>query len=576
MFRGGFAQVGDFQGWFLAYMPQLTVLFCTGCGSPPQPVAPQQSGTNVSFAASSRFADLGVCYQNGATGQNAIIESLGGGVGLLDYDRDGWLDVCLPGGGVVEQNRITGSPTCLVRQSGLDQFVRVEHFAGLKGAHSLTHGCAVADYDNDGFPDVLISGYAGVVLWRNLGDGRFQDVTVDAGLTDPRWTSSAAWGDINGDGVLDLYLVRYVDWSFSHHPLCRGPSGVPDVCPPRQFDGVDDCLLFGTGRGDFVDVSQHAGLLPGGKGLAAVMADFDDDGDLDIYVANDTTPNAYYRNDGVGALVENGLVAGVALDDMANANGSMGIALFSARNAGAPDIWVTNYEDELFALYQNDGQGAFHYKSRKAGLNRLGQLYVGFGCVSGDFDADGDEDVAVANGHVVYHPVNAPILQEPLLMLDTGGEVFERWRCPPTSYFAERHLGRGVATGDLNQDGLLDLVFVNSDSKTVLLNNTSSSVTHTGARRTTLTVRPVGTISPRDGIGVRAVLVTSQRQIGRQLFGGGSYLSTSDLRLHWGLNPSETIKELRVVWPTGRQTTVTAGEISSLLVKSAGEMIVRE
>jgi enediyne biosynthesis protein E4 len=514
-------------------------------------------------------AALDLRYDNGsAAGVNAILESLGGGVAAFDYDRDGWCDLALPGGGELGDRVARGLPTRLVRRRGVDLAARVESLAGLAAPRHFSHGATTGDFDNDGFADLLVTGYGGLTLWRNLGDGTFVDVTGAAGLVDAKWSSSAAWCDLNGDGHSDLYIAHYVNWSFDNNPPCKGPSGQVDVCPPRSFDGLDDLVYFSEGDGTFRAAGPETGLTPQGKGLGVLVADFDGDGDSDVYVANDTVPNFFYVNDGKGRLEESGQATGMALDDMASANGSMGVAATDYDRDGALDVWVANYEDELLALYRNLKNGSFQHVSRRVGVGRLGTLYVGFGCVTGDFDLDGDEDFAVANGHVVHHPRNAPIRQEPLLLLNSGAGQFAREI--PEGYFAQPHLGRGLATADLDRDGRLDLVFTNTREPVAALLNRSD----TGNRG--VRVRLVGRRGTREPVGASAVLSTSAGDLLRPVIGGGSYLSTSEPVLHWGLPAGGAIRELRVTWPGGAKQSWTAGKLEQAPRDAGGAIVLVE
>jgi hypothetical protein len=436
-------------------------------------------------------------------------------------------------------------------------FQDVSLASALKQSKHYTHGCAAADYDNDGFTDLLITGYGGLALWHNQGDGTFVEETLQAQLTDSLWSSSAGWGDVDGDGALDLYVAHYVNWSFENDPPCQGATGIRDVCPPRQFEPLDDTLYLGNGDGTFRDGTRAAGLVPGGKGLGVLLADLDDDSDLDIYVANDTTNNFLYLNDGSGRFEERGVVSGTAMDEQANANGSMGVALLDFNHDCRPDLWVTNYEDEVFALYRNDADGAFLHVSARVGLRSLGSVFVGFGCVAGDFDLDGDEDLAIANGHVIHHPRNAPTLQQPLLLVNEGGRQFSKATEAAGSYFAQPHAGRGLAQGDFDGDGDLDLVFANNHQPAAMLWNT----TPTEGR--SLSIRLVGNQSNRDCVGARVILKTSAGLQLRQVAGGGSYLSTSDLTLHFGIPAGSRAQSLLVKWPGGRSEEIPLSEIAS-------------
>ncbi len=544
---------------FLILKPFLFCLTLAGCLNDSNSVRPGVSHSQTGAASSSQveFADVtasyGVhfSYENGEeAGQNAILESLGGGVGIFDYDLDDRLDLFLPGGGGFgPKPSVVGRSSVLFRQVTGEHFEDRSESAGILIAKQYSHGVAIGDSDNDGFPDVLVTGYGSVTLWRNQGDGTFADATAESGLSDRMWSSSAAWGDIDGDGALDLYLAHYATWSFENHPRCNGAQpGVVDVCPPRRFDGLDDSLFLGNGDGTFRDGSRDAGLKPRGKGLGVILIDIDQDQDLDVYVANDTDDNFLYLNDGHGRLSEVGMISGTAVDDKASPNGSMGVSALDYNGDGLPDLWVANYEDETFALYQNMGEAQFTHSSTRAGIGAIGTLFVGFGTVCGDFDADGDEDIAVANGHVIHHPINAPVRQEPLLLTNEQKKQFSRVSFPANSYFSTPHKGRGLAQGDLDNDGDLDLVFANSNEPAAIQQN------KTPTSGKWLKIRLVGTASPRDGTGARIILRTSKSELLRHAFGGGSYLSASDRAVHFGYGSDETPESVTVYWPSGQRS----------------------
>lgn len=491
-------------------------------------------------------------YDNGrAAGFHTIVESLGGGIGLVDYDNDGSYDLFCPGGGRFDREKVSsGLPSALFRNLGDWRFVDVTEATGTGLSPHLSHGCSAGDYDHDGFSDILLTGYGGLQLFRNLGDGTFQEVSRQAGMDDMLWSSSAAWADFNGDQSLDVYIDHYVTWSPDNDPLCPGPGpGQREICSPRKFDPLPHIVYYSNGDGTFRDATSEAllNVQPGacGKGLGVVAGDIDLDGDIDIYVANDTVDNFLYLNDGRGAFEEVGLFHGVARDANGKAEGSMGTDLGDYNLDGLPDIWVSNFEQESFSLYRNDGNAQFVHVSQGTGITALGQLYVGFGTVFADVDRDGDEDFVVSNGHVINFPKSAPIRQEPLVLINDGGR-FSRAVFPAGGYFSSPHRGRGLASSDLDDDGDLDFVFSHNDGEpNALIAN------DTPPRGDWLRVQLVGVRSNRGAVGAWIVLHTSAGDQLRLIKGGGSYESQSDLRPFWGLPEGAQVKGLTIHWPSG-------------------------
>lgn len=486
-------------------------------------------------------------YQNDEKAESyAILESIGGGLAIWDFDLNGHEDLFFPGGGAfLEEKKTVGSPSVLFSQISADRFENVSSNSKIASSPYYSHGCTVADFDNDGFPDIVVTGYGGILCWHNSGDGTFEEISQQSGLIDPSWSTSAGWGDLNGDGYLDLYLAHYVDWTFDNHPVCADSSGKQDVCPPRQFIGLDDRVFFNNADGTFRDATQEAGLIPNGKGLGVVLGDVDGDLDLDVYVANDTTNNFLYLNDGEGKLQESALVRGVAVDDEATANGSMGVGIGDFNQDGLPDLWVANYESEAFALYKNIGNGQFLYASRETGVSAIGNIFVGFGTQFGDFDFDGDEDLVVANGHVIHYPKHTTVRQQPLILENRSGQ-FARLKFEETNYLSKLHYGRGVATGDLDNDGDLDLVFANCNERAAILENQSNAPSQW------VKIRLIGTESNRDGIGTRLVFHTDLGDISRFVTGGGSYLSQSSYLVHCGVPTKVDLKGVTIYWPSGK------------------------
>lgn len=504
----------------------------------------------------------------------AILESLGGGVAAFDYDLDGAIDLMFAGGGELADRRISGAACGLFRNLGDFDFAAVTTAAGCEAANHYNHGIFPADFDGDGFPDLAISGFGGVQLFRNQGDGTFQRFDTWQTHSSHPWSTSLAWADYDADGHLDCYVTHYVDWSWDNHPRCSGPPGVPrEVCPPREFRGISDAIYFGDGQGGFRRQDQQVGLAAEGKGLGVVAADLDLDGSIDLYVANDTTDNFFYINDGHGRFQERALLAGVSGDPTGVNTGSMGVAVGDFDGDGLPDIWVANFERELFALYRNDGQNLFSHVSRRAGIGGVEGLYVGFGTVMVDIDFDGHRDLVVANGHVSYHSSQTPFRQLPLLLHNQGDGRFER--ASPGGYFAQSHSGRGLIHADLNNDGSWDLVVSHLEEPVAILRG--SPVPHD---RWAL-VRLVGSVANRDAVGATLHYSHPDGEQLELICGGGSYLSHSDRRVRLLVtDPQHRPETVEVRWPSGSResfpypadaTSVTWVEGQAESVAAAGE-----
>jgi hypothetical protein len=523
----------------------------------PAPAAEVPSIRGPVFRDVTTSSGLSFTYRNGEEADHhSILESLGGGVALIDYDRDGLLDVFLPGGGYFDgpdRKTIKGHPNRLFRNLGGWKFQDVTAEVGLPiEGPFYSHGAAVGDYDNDGWPDLLVTGYGRLTLYRN-DRGKFVDVTAAAGLIDPgplHWSTSAGWADLNGDGWPDLFVVHYVDWSFRNHPACDGPDKKPDVCSPRQFEPLPHALYLNQAGKGFA-LQAKAGIKPG-PGLGVLLADLDGDGRPDVYVANDQMDNFLYLNRGPAGFEELAARAGVAGDEAGRAGGSMGVDAADCDGTGRLSVFVTNFDGEEHALYRNLGSGRFLYVSRAAGIAAVGRRYVAWGTGFLDFDRDGMPDLFFTSGHVLRRPPSGQRKQDAVLLRnlrkpgDPPGHVrFANVSTAGGDYFRSPHAGRGAAFGDLDNDGRIDVVVSHVNEPVTLLQNTFEAQTGW------LGVALVGK-APRDAVGALLTLTQRDRQQVQAVKGGGSYLSSNDPRALFALT-GEGGYRLTVRWPSGRE-----------------------
>ena len=545
-----------------------------GCGtkSEPGPAAARETGPETSQPAPSfrevRVPALDTCrFRNGReAGMTSILEIVGGGVACFDYDADGLCDLYFAGGGTIDPDnrRVEGVAGRLMRGEARWDWRPVEAEAGAVVDSFYTHGASVADFNHDGWPDMLVYGYRDVRLLRNQGDGTFRDVTRSAGLGEAPWTTGAAWGDLDRDGILDLYLASYVEWNFDTHNVCPAPDGAADVCSPNAFAGSRDHVYLGSADGRFIEIPHPSGRMLEDRALGVVAARLSEDPAIHFAVTNDLSANYLLRLNDQGNLAESGVAAGIAVDRLGNPNGSMGIAVTDLQNDGRFDLVVTNFEHEEIAYYRNLGGLTYRHASRDVGLSTLQARVVGFGVVASDFDGDGWEDVLLTSGHVHYHPDRGEMPQEPLLLVNRRGERLSRV-IPSCDYFRKRRVGRSLATADLDRDGDADVLVTHLLSPPVVLENVSGedAVAGSGSQPHWLALRLVGRDSPRTPIGAVAEVTVGERTLYRQQVGGGSYLahSESELLVRWPADPGDRGRnadsaDVVVSWPSGRQSRI--------------------
>ncbi|MBN9615141.1 MAG: RNA-binding protein [Acidobacteriales bacterium 59-55] len=490
------------------------------------------------------------------TSKKYLIETMGSGVALFDYDNDGRLDIFFVNGapladptalGTIPEKKSEKDWNRLYHQKMDGTFEDVTVHAGLQGV-GYGMGVAVGDYDNDGYEDLYVTAYGGNRLYHNNGNGTFTDVTEKSGTGGSGWSTSAAWVDLDNDGLLDLIVLRYMKWDFNDIWCGEHREGYRAYCHPDTFPAVSALVYHNDGNGHFTEVANKIGMGVPGKGLGLAIADFNRDGKIDVAVANDSMLEFLYLNKGDGTFEEMGLMAEMAVDGDGRTFAGMGIDFEDYNNDGLPDLVITDLANQKYALYRNNGDGSFNYESYVSGLAAITLLHSGWGIRFLDYDNDGWKDLLVAQGHDLDTiEQNYPQLhyKEPMLLVRNTGKGFVDVSKESGKVFAEPWVGRGMAIGDLDNDGRLDAVVTTNGGPAHILHN------ETATRNHWLTIELVGHRSNRDGIGAEIKLTTTKGPQYVTVTTASSYLSASDKRAHFGLGADAVAKTIEIRWPSG-------------------------
>lgn len=522
-------------------------------GAATAPASSMVPGKFVDTTSASGVSFMGVASH---TSKKYLLETMGSGVAVFDYDNDGLLDIfCVNGAplsdptpkGTIPRKKSEKDWNRLYHQKKDGTFEDVTVRAGLQGV-GYDMGVAVGDYDNDGYEDLYVTGYGGNHLYHNNHNGTFTDVTEKSGTAGGGWSTSTAWVDLDNDGLLDLVVLRYVKWDFDDVWCGEHREGYRAYCHPDIFPAIPALVYHNDGNGHFTEVSQKIGMNLPGKGLGLTIADFNRDGKIDVAVANDSMLEFLYQNKGDGTFEETGLTAEIAVDGDGRTYAGMGIAAQDYDNDDLPDLVITNLANQKYALYHNNGDGTFTYDSYASGVAGMTLLHSGWGIHFLDYDNDGWKDLLIAQGHDLDTvELNYPQLhyKEPMLLARNTGKRFVDVSQQSGNVFQQRWVGRGMAVGDLDNDGRLDAVVTTNGGPAHILHNETATANHW------ISINLVGHRSNRDGIGADIKLTTSKGPQYWVVSTTGSYLSSNDKRAHFGLGSDATAKEIEVHWPSG-------------------------
>ncbi len=510
---------------------------------------------------------------NSATSEKYLIESMTGGVALLDYDNDGFLDIFVVNGARIHPGQKDdeapdkSSPDCwnrLYHNNHDGTFTDVTERAGVRGK-GFGMGAAVGDFDNDGFPDLLVTNFGSAILYRNNGNGTFSDVTAKAGLKTEGWMSSAGFFDYNNDGKPDLFICRYLDWNFSKNIYCgsREPGG-RSYCHPDNFKPISNYLFHNNGDGTFTDVSAKSRVAASpGKALGIAFADFNNDGRIDVSIANDSFPQLLFLNNGDGTFTENGVAAGVAFTDDGKTFAGMGTDAGDVDDDGRPDIVTTALSNETYGYFHNDGQGMFSYETNVSRLGEITRAFGGWGMRLYDYDSDGSKDLFFANSHVMDNiEKTQPHVEykEPLLLLKQVNHKFVNVSAQSGAVFKEKWASRGAAFGDLDNDGDIDVVVVTCGGTLYVLRNEG------GNQNGWIGLRLTGTRSNRDAIGAKIALTSEMGNVQHGMVTTtASYQSAQDQRVYFGLGQEKAIRKVEITWPSGTKQVIENPPLRKIL-----------
>jgi hypothetical protein len=544
-------------------------------------VAPETSSEAKRPAGPIEFVDVttqaGIHFKHntGAFGKKYLPETMGSGVCFLDYDNDGWQDIFFVNSMDWPEHKTGKSFPALYHNNHDGTFTDVTREAGV-AIETYGQGCAVGDYDNDGFEDIYLTTVGSNHLYHNLGNGKFADVTAKAGVASPGFSASAVWFDYDNDGKLDLFVTHYIDWSIEKDQYCSLDNKNKSYCTPQTYKGESSHLYHNKGNGIFEDVTKKAGLLdPTSKALGVALLDYDNDGWIDLFVSNDTEPNKLYHNNHDGTFTDVGVTVGVAFSESGRVRAGMGVDAADIDNSGFPSLLIGNFTNESTSLYRNDGSGLFIDDSLKSNIGKVTTQSLTFGCFFMDYDLDGLLDIVAANGHVsddiaVVQPT-VKYAQPAGIYHNAGKGKFEDFSTKLGRAIQKPVVGRGIAYADFDNDGDLDLVITANNGPTRLLRNDNAN------QNDMLRVKLIGTKSNRDAIGAKVTAATNTgAALSRMVKDGSSYLSQSELPLTFGLGKLGATKSVRlqILWPSGRKESIADVKPNQSLTIQEGKGII--